>query len=314
MVALRERGVSPSMAIDAGGVWLNPAARRGTLATYKFRVREERKKVIRISNAKYRKIDDHESGLRRFVLIRNTLRRLQREAREEKLARHRALAANVSPSYLSASRPRSPSPPCDMQVSDVLSVYGQPTPTPITALDEDDPMPAPKRPRLFLDDDKENDGMSCESRLECDLERKDDSRMIVDDTQEILRDLYETYTGESLSQTTTSSRPGTPTPPRPDTPYTASYSCTLPSTTPSLATTNTNNSSNNNSNGFNNNTTSGSISSTGSGSSNSSTTLSSYHDWSRPQQQQQYACGHASLLGNDLQSVVFHSLIASLES
>ncbi|XP_068223350.1 uncharacterized protein [Palaemon carinicauda] len=311
------------MAIDAGGVWPNPAARRGTLATYKFRVREERKKVIRISNAKYRKIDDHESGLRRFVLIRNTLRRLQREAREEKLARHRALAANVSPSYLSASRPRSPSPPCDMQVSDVLSVYGQPTPTPISALDEDDPMPPPKRPRLFLDDDKENDGMSCESRLECDLERKDDSRMIVDDTQEILRDLYETYTGESLSQiTTTSSRPGTPTPPRPDTPYTGSYSCTLPSTTPSLAPTNTNSSSSsssscsNSSNGFNNsssmNTTSGSISS---GTSSGSTTLSSYHDWSRPhQQQQQYACGHASLLGNDLQSVVFHSLIASLES
>lgn len=288
------------MAIDAGGVWPNPAARRGTLSNYKFRVREERKKVIRISTAKYRTIDDHETGLRRFVLIKNTLRRLQREAREEKLARHRALTTNVSPSYLSASRPRSPSPPCDMQVSDVLSsVYAQPTPTPISALEDDDPAPSPKRPRLFLDDDKENDGVSCESRfLECDAEGKDEAnRMVVDDTQEILRDLYETYTGESLGQQI---RPGTPTSPtRPETPYTASYSCSLPSATPSsLAATTNNNSSNT--------TTTTTVMTNGSS--------STYHDWSRPQQQQQYACGHASLLGNDLQSVVFHSLIASLES
>ncbi|XP_027229556.1 uncharacterized protein [Penaeus vannamei] len=303
MVTLRQRGVSPTMAIDASGVWPSAAGRRGSITSYKFRVREERKKVIRISNAKYRTIEDHESGLRRFVLIRNTLRRLQREAREEKLARHRAGATNVSPSYLSASRPRSPSPPCDMQVSDVLSVYGQPAPTPISALEEDDPVPAPKRPRLFLDDDKENERGSCESRLmECGVDDKDDSRIIVDDTQEILRDLYETFTGESISA---QPRPSTPTPPRPDTPFAApAYSCTLPSTTtPSLTTTNNSSSSSTNNN---TSTYTNSYSSMGTGG-------SSYHDWGRTQQQQ-YACGHASLLGNDLQSVVFHSLIASLES
>ncbi|XP_042228904.1 uncharacterized protein LOC121870974 isoform X1 [Homarus americanus] len=299
MVTLRHRGGSPSMAIDASGVWPNhPSARRGTLATYKFRVREERKRVIRLSNEKYRTIEDHESGLRRVVLIKNTLRRLQREAREEKLARHRAGSTNVSPSYLSASRPRSPSPPCDMQVSDVLSVYGQPAHTPLTALDEDDPAPPAKRPKLFHDDDKENSREACETRLQCEMDQKDDGRGLVDDTQEILRDLYETFTTDSLSQP----RPGTPTPPRPDTPYSSPYSCTLPtSSTPSPA---ANNNTTTNTVSCSNNTTSYSTSVTSSG---------SYYDWSRPQQQQ-YACGHASLLGNDLQSVVFHSLIASLES
>ncbi|KAK7073650.1 hypothetical protein SK128_024011 [Halocaridina rubra] len=294
------------MAIDVGGVWPNSAVRRGSLSAFKFRVREERKKVIRISNAKYRTIDDHESGLRRFVLIKNTLRRLQREAREEKLARHRAMTANVSPSYLSASRPRSPSPPCDMQVSDVLSVYAQPTPTPISALEDDDPAPPPKRPRLFLDDDKENDGIPCDSRLECDAEGKDESRMIVDDTQEILRDLYETYACESLSSQPRAGTPS-PLPSRPDASYTASYSCTVPSTPSSLSATTAT------SNATNSFTISSSTTSTTTTSSVNSGSSSGYHDWSRPQQQQ-YACGHASLLGNDLQSVVFHSLIASLES
>lgn len=63
-------GGSPSMAIDASGVWPTPSGRRGALAAYKFRLREERKRVIRLSSEKYRTIDDHESGLRRFVLIK----------------------------------------------------------------------------------------------------------------------------------------------------------------------------------------------------------------------------------------------------
>ncbi|XP_045625183.1 uncharacterized protein [Procambarus clarkii] len=288
------------MAIDASGVWPTQSARRGALATYKFRVREERKRVIRLSNEKYRTIDDHESGLRRFVLIKNTLRRLQREAREEKLARHRAGSTNVSPSYLSASRPRSPSPPCDMQVSDVMSVYGQPAPTPLSALDEDDPAPPAKKPKLFLDDDKENSRKTCETRLQCEIDQKEDSRLVVDDTQEILRDLYETFTTDSLTQP----RPGTPTPPRPDTPYSSPYSCTLPTSTSPSSTA---------SNATTTTTTIVSSNTTTANYSSSGNSGSSYYDWSRPQQQQ-YACGHASLLGNDLQSVVFHSLIASLES
>lgn len=291
------------MAIDSSGVGPQPSScRRGAVAAYKFRVKEERKRVIRLSNEKYKTIDDHETGLRRFVLIKNTLRRLQREAREEKLARHRAGATNVSQSYLSASRPRSPSPPCDLQVADVLSAYGQPSPAPLTVLEEDDPTSPPaKKPKLFLDEDKENSREGCDDRLQCEMDQKDDSRgIMMDDTQEILRDIYDTFS-EPLSQP----RPPTPTPPRPDTPYSSAspYSCSLPaSTTPSLtASSNTCTSTTNNIN-------------TTTSYSGSMTSGSSYYDWSRPPQQQQYACGHASLLGNDLQSVVFHSLIASLES
>ncbi|XP_063843762.1 mucin-2-like isoform X1 [Scylla paramamosain] len=300
MVILRSQGSRSSMAIDASGVWPAPSCRRGAVTAYKFRVREERKRVIRLSNEKYRTIDDHESGLRRFVLIKNTLRRLQREAREEKLARHRAGSNNVSPSYLSASRPRASSPPCDMQVSDVLSEYGQPTPAPLTSLEEDDPLSSPaKKLKLFHDDDKENSRDSCETRLQCEMDQKEDSRGVIDDT--ILRDLYETLSPDPLS----SPRPGTPTPPRPDTPYSTSpYSCNLPTTTTSSLAC---------SPGTNTTCSAAPAAST-------TTTFSSgagsgsFYEWSRPQQQQQYACGHASLLGNDLQSVVFHSLIASLES
>ncbi|KAK8747500.1 hypothetical protein OTU49_016420, partial [Cherax quadricarinatus] len=308
MVALRQRGGVESMAIDASGVWSCPSARRGALATYKFRVREERKRVIRLSNEKYRTIDDHESGLRRFVLIKNTLRRLQREAREEKLARHRAGSTNVSPSYLSASRPRSPSPPCDMQVCDVLSVYAQPAPTPLSALEDDDPAPPAKKPKLFLDDDKENSRETCETRLQCEMDHKDDARVVVDDTQEILRDLYDTFTADSLTQP----RPGTPTPPRPDTPYVSPLSCTVPiPTSPPSISSNTTTTTTTSMSTTTSSTTN--LSSTPTSYSSSGNSGSSYYDWSRPQQQQ-YACGHTSLLGNDLQSVVFHSLIASLES
>ncbi|CAL4102238.1 unnamed protein product, partial [Meganyctiphanes norvegica] len=154
MVDLRKRVCGGNMTIDTNGVWPSNINGRKMGSSIKFRIREERKKVIRISNTKYHSIDDHEIGMRRFCLIRNTLRRLQHEAREEKLARHRARANNVSPSYLSASRPRSSSPPCDMQVAEVLSTYGQPAPSPITALDDsDDEQPPCKRPRLFMDDD-----------------------------------------------------------------------------------------------------------------------------------------------------------------
>ena len=65
------------MAIDTSGgaLWCGEQQqqqlqRRGSISTYKFRLREERKKVIRITSAKYRSIEDHENGLRRFVLIR----------------------------------------------------------------------------------------------------------------------------------------------------------------------------------------------------------------------------------------------------
>jgi hypothetical protein len=49
-----------------------------------LRLRDERKRVLKLSLAKLRRIDDAESCLRRSVLLNNTLRRLQRDARDEK--------------------------------------------------------------------------------------------------------------------------------------------------------------------------------------------------------------------------------------
>ena len=52
----------------------------------RLRLRDERKRVLKLSLAKLRRIEDPESCLRRSVLLNNTLRRLQRESRDEKLA------------------------------------------------------------------------------------------------------------------------------------------------------------------------------------------------------------------------------------
>ncbi|CAL8111740.1 unnamed protein product [Orchesella dallaii] len=62
--------------------------RRPSMFTAKYRLREERKKVLKMSLAKVKRIEDPESFLRRSVLINNTIKRLQREVREEKMMRH----------------------------------------------------------------------------------------------------------------------------------------------------------------------------------------------------------------------------------
>ena len=68
-------------------VVLQPSAlrQRPTMISAKYRLKEERRKVLKMSVAKLRRIDDPEAALYRSVLINNTLRRLQREARQEKL-------------------------------------------------------------------------------------------------------------------------------------------------------------------------------------------------------------------------------------
>ena len=58
---------------------------RPTMISAKYRLKEERRKVLKISINKLKKIEDPESSLRRSVLINNTMKRLQKEAREEKL-------------------------------------------------------------------------------------------------------------------------------------------------------------------------------------------------------------------------------------
>lgn len=66
---------------------------RPTMISAKYRQKEERRKVLKISINKLKKIEDPESSLRRSVLINNTMRKLQRETREEKLGKQQSLSA-----------------------------------------------------------------------------------------------------------------------------------------------------------------------------------------------------------------------------
>lgn len=59
--------------------------RRLTMIPAKYKLKEERRKVLKISINKLKKIDDPESWLCRSVLINNTMRKLQKEARDEKM-------------------------------------------------------------------------------------------------------------------------------------------------------------------------------------------------------------------------------------
>lgn len=58
---------------------------RPSMISAKYRQKEERRKVLKISVNKLRKIEDPENSLCRSVLINNTMKRLQRESKEEKL-------------------------------------------------------------------------------------------------------------------------------------------------------------------------------------------------------------------------------------
>lgn len=62
-----------------------PPRNRPTMISAKYRQKEERRKVLKISMNKLKKIEDPEAWLCRSVLINNTLKRLQQEAKEEKL-------------------------------------------------------------------------------------------------------------------------------------------------------------------------------------------------------------------------------------
>ena len=86
-------GVGATVEGDQSGATAEAEAeereRRLTLSSFalvgrRLRQRDERKRVLKLSLAKLRRIDDAESCLRRSVLLNNTLRRLQRDARDEK--------------------------------------------------------------------------------------------------------------------------------------------------------------------------------------------------------------------------------------
>ncbi|KAF6205162.1 hypothetical protein GE061_019329 [Apolygus lucorum] len=69
---------------------------RPTMISAKYRAKEERRKVLKISINKLKKIEDPESSLRRSVLINNTMKRLQREAREEKMQKQQSVGCFAS--------------------------------------------------------------------------------------------------------------------------------------------------------------------------------------------------------------------------
>lgn len=62
-----------------------PPKSRPSMISAKYRQKEERRKVLKISINKLKKIEDPEASLCRSVLINNTMKRLQKEARDEKV-------------------------------------------------------------------------------------------------------------------------------------------------------------------------------------------------------------------------------------
>lgn len=62
-----------------------PPKNRPSMISAKYRQKEERRKVLKISINKLKKIEDPEASLCRSVLINNTMKRLQQEARDEKM-------------------------------------------------------------------------------------------------------------------------------------------------------------------------------------------------------------------------------------
>ncbi|GLV37372.1 uncharacterized protein CBL_10661 [Carabus blaptoides fortunei] len=149
---------------------------RPSMISAKYRQKEERRKVLKISVNKLRKIEDPEASLCRSVLINNTMKRLQKEAKDEKCAGQQQLQHQQQPvvkqpilvntvtdfaidtddlvptelTYGSRKRPAEPEvEDCDVQ--DVLSqFYMPPTPRMLTSIDDDDDetLTEAKRPRF----------------------------------------------------------------------------------------------------------------------------------------------------------------------
>lgn len=65
-----------------------PKRRISMMWSPRLRQKDERRRVFKISLNKLRRIEDPESFLRRSVLVNNTVKRLQREIREEKFAKY----------------------------------------------------------------------------------------------------------------------------------------------------------------------------------------------------------------------------------
>ncbi|EZA57049.1 hypothetical protein X777_01655 [Ooceraea biroi] len=122
---------------------------RPTMISAKYRAREERRRLLKISAGKLRSIDDPEASLCRSVLINNAVRRLQRENRDEKTRSYGGLPIVT---YLDDTSKEN-------SVTDILIA---------DVTDED----VSSRKRLA--DDSRNDGLSCKRQRHDDLDLQDD--------------------------------------------------------------------------------------------------------------------------------------------
>lgn len=101
----------------------------------KYRQREERRKMLKISAGKLSRIDDPEASLCRSVLINNTLRRLRKEPAPSPPAPEPDFAIDV--------------PVDDQEDMDTSMFCVPPTPRLLTSIDDDDvDVPSGKRPRI----------------------------------------------------------------------------------------------------------------------------------------------------------------------
>ncbi|VVC41782.1 SERTA domain [Cinara cedri] len=88
---------------------------RPSMISAKYRLKEERRKVLKISVNKMKKIDDAESSLCRSVLINNTVKRLQAETRDDRTTGRTSPASPPSPTstgYHGYHSPQLQAQPC----------------------------------------------------------------------------------------------------------------------------------------------------------------------------------------------------------
>ncbi|KAL0114420.1 hypothetical protein PUN28_011578 [Cardiocondyla obscurior] len=123
---------------------------RPTMISAKYRAREERRRLLKISAGKLRRIEDPEASLCRSVLINNAVRRLQRENRDEKTRSYGTLP--VIASYMD-------------DASKENNIAGS-----LIADVADEEMSSKKR----LADDSRNDGLNSKRHRHDDLDLQDD--------------------------------------------------------------------------------------------------------------------------------------------
>ncbi|KAI9561176.1 hypothetical protein GHT06_012132 [Daphnia sinensis] len=276
----------------------------------RLRLRDERKRVLKLSLAKLRRIDDAESCLRRSVLLNNTLRRLQRDARDEKTASAvHPVSASDCISRLHHPAVRLEQPDNELQTTrsllscDELPVLSADLTLTETANNGQSRAASIKRRRTSAD---VADDLAMESPTSCGLNFSDlylppTPRMIssLEDEEE---EAWSCVKKPKMSSSNASTTGGSDVSGR-NRP--ALRPCnSLPSLTTSSSTSSSSSSSTNQNN---------SPILTGYTSCSGLSLVTSNSSAAASAQQSTYSCGQSSLFG-ELQSVVFHSLITSLES